>query len=132
MTMSKRPLSPHLQIYRPQLTSVLSITHRMTGVFLSIGTLVLLFWLSAAARGPEAYAEAQSVLDMVIVKVALFGWTWAFFYHLCNGLRHLAWDAGYGFEIPKAYASGYTVLATSVVITLLVWGYVMAAPGGAA
>lgn len=130
--MSNRPLSPHLQIYRPQLTSVLSITHRMTGVFLSLGTLVLLFWLSAAASGPQAYAEAQSVLDMFVVKLVLFGWTWAFFYHLCNGLRHLAWDAGYGFEISRAYASGYAVLGTSVVITLLVWGYVMAAPGGAA
>jgi len=132
MTMSNRPLSPHLQIYRPQLTSVLSITHRMTGVFLSLGTLVLLFWLSAAASGPDAYAAARSVLDMFVVKLVMFGWTWAFFYHLCNGLRHLAWDAGYGFDIPKAYASGYAVLATSVVVTLVVWGYVVAAPGGAA
>jgi len=130
--MSNRPLSPHLQIYRKQLTSVLSITHRMTGILLSIGTLVLLYWLCAAASGPEAYAAAQSVLDMFIVKLALFGWTWAFFYHLCNGLRHLAWDAGYGFDIPKAYASGYTVLATSIIVTLLVWAYVVAAPGGAA
>ncbi len=132
MTMSNRPLSPHLQIYRPQLTSVLSITHRMTGIFLALGTLVLLFWLSAAAGGPDAYAAAQSVLDMVIVKLVLVGWTWAFFYHLCNGLRHLCWDAGWGFELGTAYASGYAVLATSIVVTLLVWGYVLAAPGGVA
>ena len=130
--MSNRPLSPHLQIYRPQLTSTLSITHRITGILLALGTLVLLFWLSAAASGPDAYAAAQSVLDMVIVKLVLFGWTWAFFYHLCNGLRHLCWDAGWGFELSRAYASGYAVLATSVVVTLLVWGYVLAAPGGAA
>ena len=130
--MSNRPLSPHLQIYRMQLTSVLSITHRMTGIFLGLGTLVLLFWLSAVAGGPDAYASAHSVLDMFIVKLVLFGWTWAFFYHLCNGLRHLAWDAGYGFELPQTYASGYVVLATSTIVTLLVWGYLLAAPGGAA
>ncbi len=111
---------------------MLSIVHRLTGVLLSLGTLVLLYWLCAAASGPEAYAAAQSVLDMFVVKLALFGWTWAFFYHLCNGVRHLVWDAGHGFAIPTAEATGYAVLATSIVVTLLVWGYVAAAPGGAA
>lgn len=111
---------------------MLSIVHRLTGVFLSLGVLVLLYWLCAAARGPEAYAAAQSVLDMFVVKLVLFGWTWAFFYHLCNGVRHLVWDTGRGFAIPTAEATGYTVLATSIVVTLLVWGYVAAAPGGAA
>lgn len=130
--MSNRPLSPHLQIYRPQLTSLMSFTHRLTGILLSLGTLVLLYWLCAVASGPQAYAAAQSVLGMFVIKLVLFGWTWAFFYHLCNGLRHLAWDAGYGFELPRAYASGYTVLAVSVIVTLLVWGYIAAAPGGAA
>lgn len=130
--MSNRPLSPHLQIYRPQLTSLMSFTHRLTGILLSLGTLVLLYWLCAVASGPQAYAAAQSVLGMFVVKLVLFGWTWAFFYHLCNGLRHLAWDAGYGFELPRTYASGYTVLAASVIVTLLVWGFIAAAPGGAA
>ncbi len=130
--MSNRPLSPHLQIYRLPFIVVLSITHRMTGVFLSLGTLVLLFWLCAVASGPEAYAAAQSVLGMFIVKLVLFGWTWAFFYHLCNGVRHLVWDGGYGFKIPQATASGYAVVATSVIVTLLVWAYVIAVPGGAA
>jgi len=130
--MSNRPISPHLQIYRPQLTSVMSITHRMTGIFLSLGTLVLLFWLGAAASGAEQYQAAQSVFDMFIVKLVLVGWTWAFFYHLSNGIRHLCWDAGRGLDIPTAYASGYAVLAVSVVLTLLVWGYVFAVPGGAA
>lgn len=130
--MSNRPLSPHLQIYRLPLIVLLSITHRITGVFLGLGTLVLLYWLCAVAGGPEAYAAAQSVLDMFIVKLVLFGWTWAFFYHLCNGVRHLAWDGGYGFELPRAYASAYAVLAISTVLTLLVWGFVAAAPGGAA
>lgn len=130
--MSNRPLSPHLQVYRLPLVARLSIVHRLTGVFLSLGTLVLLYWLCAVASGPEAYAAAQSVLGMFIVKLVLFGWTWAFFYHLCNGVRHLVWDAGRGFTIPTAEASGYAVLATSIVVTLLVWGYVAAAPGGAA
>jgi len=130
--MSNRPLSPHLQIYRPQLTSLMSFTHRLTGILLSLGTLVLLYWLCAVASGPQAYAAAQSVLGMFVIKLVLFGWTWAFFYHLCNGLRHLAWDAGYGFELPRAYASGYAVLAVSVIVTLLVWGFIAAAPGGAA
>jgi succinate dehydrogenase / fumarate reductase cytochrome b subunit len=72
------------------------------------------------------------VFDMVIVKLVLVGWTWAFFYHLSNGIRHLCWDAGRGLDIPTAYASGYAVLAVSAVLTLLVWGYVFAVPGGAA
>ena len=130
--MSNRPLSPHLQIYRPQLTSVLSITHRATGVALSVGTVILLYWLQAVARGPEAYAAAQELLGFWMVKVALAGWTWAFFYHLCNGIRHLFWDAGKGFELSTVYASGYTVLGASTVLTLLTWAYVLAAPGGAA
>lgn len=130
--MSNRPLSPHLQVYRLPLVAVLSITHRMTGIFLGLGTLVLLYWLSAAASGAEAYAAAQSVFDMVVVKLVLVGWTWAFFYHLGNGIRHLFWDAGVGLEIANATQSGYVVLATSVVLTLLTWGYVFAVPGGAA
>jgi succinate dehydrogenase / fumarate reductase cytochrome b subunit len=130
--MSNRPLSPHLQVYRLPLVAVLSITHRMTGIFLGLGTLVLLYWLGAAASGADAYASAQSVFDMFIVKLVLVGWTWAFFYHLCNGIRHLFWDAGVGLEIATATQSGYAVLATSVVLTLLVWGYVFAVPGGAA
>ena len=131
-TPSNRPLSPHLQIYRPQLTSVLSITHRATGVALSLGTVVLLYWLQAAARGPEAYAAAKALLGDGFVQLVLAGWSWAFFYHLCNGLRHLFWDAGKGFELTSVYASGYTVLGASVVLTVLVWACVMAAPGAVA
>ncbi len=130
--MSNRPLSPHLQIYRPQLTSVLSITHRATGVALSLGTMVLLYWLQAVARGPEAYAAAQEFLGCWLVKLVLAGWTWAFFYHLCNGIRHLFWDAGKGFELRHVYASGYTVLAAATTLTALTWGYVLFVAGGAA
>jgi len=130
--MNNRPLSPHLQIYRPQLTSVLSITHRATGVALSLGTMVLLYWLQAVARGPETYAAAQEFLGCWLVQLVLAGWTWAFFYHLCNGIRHLFWDAGKGFELPQVYASGYTVLAAATTLTALTWGYVLFVAGGAA
>lgn len=121
MATDRRPLSPHLQVYRPQLTSVLSITHRATGVALAVGTLLLVYWLVAAALGPQAYAQAQSVLGSKLGQLLLFLWTWALFYHLCNGIRHLFWDAGYGFEIPTVYKSGKAVLIASVVLTLLLW-----------
>ncbi len=127
-----KPLSPHLQVYRPQLTSVLSITHRATGVFLALGTAVLLCWLLAAARGPVAYAVAAEMLTWWVAKVALLGWTWAFFYHLCNGVRHLAWDAGYGFDLKAAYRSGYLVLVASLVLTGLIWACVWSRVGGLA
>lgn len=127
-----KPLSPHLQVYRPQLTTILSITHRASGVFLAAGTVVLLYWLLSAAGGPEQYGAAQQVLGCWLSKLALGGWTWAFFYHLCNGVRHLAWDAGYGFDLKTVYRTGYAVLASSVVLTGLVWACVLSQLGGAA
>ena len=119
----KRPLSPFMigPYYKPQLTSVLSITHRLTGVALAVGTLVLVYWLAAIAAGPEAYAHAQHVLSNPFMGLLLFLWTWAFFYHFCNGIRHLFWDAGYGFEITTVYKSGKLVVAASIVLTFLVW-----------
>lgn len=129
--MTSRPLSPHLQVYRPQLTSVLSITHRLTGIALAAGALILLYWLAAAASGPEAYAQAQAVLGTLWMQLLLVGWTWAFFFHLCNGIRHLFWDAGKGFEIKQAYASGYAVIVCSLILTGLVWACVVTQSGGA-
>ena len=126
-----KPLSPHLQVYRPQLTSVLSITHRATGVFLSIGTLLLLYWLISVAGGPERYRAAQEALGCWPSKLALLGWTWAFFYHLCNGLRHLAWDAGFGFDLKTVYRTGYAVIAASLIMTGLVWACVLVQLGDA-
>lgn len=120
-SMKARPISPHLQIYRPQLTSVMSITHRLTGLFLSAGALVLLCWLVAAAAGPERYETARAVLGSPVLLALLALWSWAFYYHLCNGVRHLFWDAGMGYELPQAYASGYAVLAVSLLLTVLTW-----------
>jgi len=133
MSTQNRPLSPHLQVYRPQLTSMLSITHRATGIALAVGTLLLIWWLVAAASGPEAYATVQGFIGSIIGRLLLFGWTWALFYHLGNGIRHLFWDSGYGFELKTAYASGWLVLLASFVLTLAAWawGYGSLAGGGA-
>ena len=124
---SNRPLSPHLQVYKPQYTSILSITHRATGVALAVGTLLLIYWLVGAAGGPESYAAAQGFIGSFFGRLLLFGWSAALFYHLCNGIRHLFWDAGYGFELDTAYKSGMAVLVATVGLTLFSWiiGYVV-------
>lgn len=116
-----RPLSPHLQVYRPQLTSILSITHRATGVVLSLGTLGLICWLMALATGASAYQEVQGFYGSVIGKLFLFGWSYALFYHLCNGVRHLLWDAGKNLDIEGVNRGGLVMLAASAVLTVIVW-----------
>jgi len=121
MATDRRPLSPHLQVYRPQITSVMSITHRATGVALAVGTLLLTYWLVAAASGPEAYAHAQSRLSSKLGLLFLFLWTLALFYHLSNGVRHLFWDAGYGFELETVDKTGKWVIIAAVALTLLAW-----------
>jgi len=121
MAAGNRPLSPHLQVYRPQLTSMLSILHRITGVALAVGTLLLVYWLAAAAGGPESYAAAQGFIGSFFGQLLLFGWTVALFYHLANGIRHLFWDAGYGFELPTVQRSGQAVLAATAVLTVVSW-----------
>ena len=127
MISSNRPLSPHLQVYRPQITSTLSILHRLTGVALAVGTLLLTWWLVAAAMGPEAFATAQGFIGSIIGRLLLFGWSFALFYHLCNGIRHLFWDAGYGFEIETAERSGIAVVIAAAALTVICWiaGYLM-------
>jgi succinate dehydrogenase / fumarate reductase cytochrome b subunit len=125
MAAGKRPLSPHLQIYRPQITSVLSISHRFSGVVLAVGLLVLVYWLAALAAGDAAYAAALSVLGAWPVKLVLFLGSFAFFYHLANGIRHLWWDSGRGFEIAQVYASGWAVIVAAGALTLLAWGVVL-------
>ncbi len=130
MTQTDRPLSPHLQIYRPQLTSVLSILHRLTGVALALGTGLLVWWLAAAAAGPEAFAGANGFLGSVLGRLLLLGWSFALFYHLCNGIRHLFWDAGFGYEIATLNRSGWLVLVASLALTVIAWLAAYAARGG--
>jgi succinate dehydrogenase / fumarate reductase cytochrome b subunit len=127
---ASRPLSPHLQIYRPQITSVLSFGHRLTGLALSVGTLLLVWWLVALARGPDAFARAQGFVGSWLGRVLLLGWTFSLFFHLANGIRHLCWDAGYGFEIKTATVSGWVVVAASVALTVIAWVVGLAAMGG--
>ena len=124
---SQRPLSPHLQVYRPQLTSMLSILHRLTGIALAGGTLLLVWWLIAAATGPDAYGQVQYCMGTWLGRLLLFGWSFSLFYHLCNGIRHLVWDAGWGFELRTAYASGWLTLLGATLLTLgaWFWGYMM-------
>ena len=121
MTPAERPLSPHLQIYRPQFTSLLSISHRASGLALAAGTLLLVWWLVAAAAGPSAFATAQGVIGSWLGQLVLFGWTVALYFHLCNGIRHLAWDAGYGFELDNAYASAIAVGVATAVLSVATW-----------
>jgi succinate dehydrogenase / fumarate reductase cytochrome b subunit len=126
-----RPLSPHLQIYRPQLTSVLSITHRGTGIVLVVGSLLLVYWLLAAASGAEAYASAQALLGSWFGRLVLLGFSFSLFFHLCNGIRHMFWDMGLGFELKTAYASGAAVVIASVVMTVVAWSLAYFMRGGA-
>jgi succinate dehydrogenase / fumarate reductase cytochrome b subunit len=121
MAAPNRPLSPHLQVYRWQWTMALSILHRITGVALGVGSLLLVYWLAAAATGPEAYARAQGFVGSWFGLLLLFGFSVALFYHLSNGIRHLFWDAGRGFELKTAYASGLAVLVATVVLTGFAW-----------
>jgi succinate dehydrogenase cytochrome b subunit len=119
MSSTERPLSPHIQVYRPQITSVLSILHRLTGVTLTLGTLLLTWWLVSAAYGPDAFADAQAFVGSWFGQLLLWGFTFALFYHLGNGIRHLAWDFGWGFELSQVRASGLAMLAFALFGTLL-------------
>ena len=121
------PMSPHLEIYRWYPTMVMSIAHRVTGSALAVGLLLITWWLVALASGPEAFATAQAVLDSWFGGLVLFLWTLVLFYHLGNGVRHLAWDAGYGYDLATAYTSGYAVLAFAGAATMLVWLVVLIA-----
>lgn len=113
-----RPLSPHLQVYRPQITSVLSFAHRVTGVFLGACGVALVGWLTAAALGPGTYSTAQVLLRSWLGQLLLFAGVFSFFLHLCGGIRHLFWDAGVGFRLRTIYLSGWAVVATSAVLTI--------------
>ena len=119
MSTRPRPLSPHLQVYRPQITSVLSILHRITGVGLWAGALLMTYWIASATYGPEAFAQAQSILGSWFGRLVLLGLTVALYYHLGNGIRHLVWDIGWGYEMEKLTVTGLVLIAFTVVMTLL-------------
>ncbi|OUD12424.1 succinate dehydrogenase, cytochrome b556 subunit [Thioflexithrix psekupsensis] len=132
MAVRKRPLSPHLQIYKMPLTAgLMSITHRITGVALAAGTLVLTYWLLSIGLGEETYQEAQAALGSIFGLIVLFGWTLALFYHLFNGIRHLFWDAAKGIDLKSAHLSGLLVLASASIVSVLVWIAAWVARGGA-
>lgn len=116
----ERPLSPFM-MYRWQYTNTLSILHRVTGCALSVGALLFVYWLVAAASGPEAYANAQAVFAHPLTKILLVGFSFAFFYHLLNGVRHLVWDTGHGFDKKKARTSGWVAFLGAVLLTALLW-----------
>lgn len=117
MASPERPRSPHLQIYRFGWTMSMSIFHRFTGVLQSVGLVLIVAWLMALGSGPKAFASAHAVTSHWLGKLVLAGWSFAFFYHLCNGIRHMCWDLGWGFEIPKAKRSAAAVLVTTVILT---------------
>jgi succinate dehydrogenase / fumarate reductase cytochrome b subunit len=121
MISDPRPLSPHLQIYRWQLTSVLSILHRVTGVGLVVGVVLLVSWFGSAADGAASFAKFQGFLGSPIGLIMLFGCSVALFYHLCNGIRHLVWDTGRGLDLKSVYAGGWAVLVATVALTVIVW-----------
>ena len=127
---SSRPLSPHLTIYRPQITSVLSITHRATGVVLAFGAVLLTYWLTAATYGAEAYADAQALLGSWFGRLVLLGVVFSLWFHFANGIRHLAWDAGKGLDLTTLRATGWGVVAVSVVLTLVTFVAAYRAAGG--
>lgn len=119
----RRPLSPFMigPDYRPQLTSMTSIFHRITGVGLALGLLLMVWWLVAAASSDAAYGRVSGFLRSPVGYLLMFGWTGALWYHFCNGIRHLFWDFGYGFELPTVHASGKAVIAATAVLTVLTW-----------
>ena len=117
----ERPKSPNIQIYRPQLTSVLSIANRISGVVTSLVAVGLVLWLFAAAAGPQTYAAVQGALTSPLGQIGLVIAIFAFFLHLCGGIRHLAWDAVYGFDLAVIYASGWAVVAASIALTVATW-----------
>lgn len=125
--MMERPISPFMfpTWYRFQITSALSILHRLAGIALAVGSILLAWWLVAVASGGQLFAATHAFIASPIGMLLLFLWSAAFYYHLCSGIRHLAWDAGYGFEIRTANRNGYAVLAATALLTVITWLYVL-------
>jgi succinate dehydrogenase / fumarate reductase cytochrome b subunit len=118
---SERPLSPHLQVYKWQLSSLLSITHRMTSIFNFAGISFFTLWIFSLLMGEKCFSYFQGFASTIIAKFVFVGFTWSFSYHLLNGIRHLIWDMGYGYELKIANVTGILVLTFSFILTLLIW-----------
>lgn len=117
----QRPLSPHLQVYKPMLTMMMSIVHRMTGVGLYLGTFLIAWWLVAAASGADYFSMVNGFFGSWFGRIILFGYTWALIHHAIGGLRHLIWDTGRGFELPQVEWMAKANLAGSTGLTILLW-----------
>jgi succinate dehydrogenase / fumarate reductase cytochrome b subunit len=120
-----RPLAPHLQVYRPQLTSVLSIMHRLTGIALSLGTIPLVIWLGAIAMGQEAYQTISIWFSSPLGITLLLGWAFCFYFHLANGIRHLFWDIGWGYDLKDVYLGGWMVVGCTFGLTILTFWWIV-------
>ncbi|AHX12731.1 succinate dehydrogenase [Dyella jiangningensis] len=131
MADTQRPLSPHMGIYKWQVQMVTSILHRATGIALSVGTLLVLWGVFSLASGEDSYNQFKTCIGSPIGLVLLFGWTWSLFYHLCNGIRHLLQDGGMGYAIPQFVRSSWLSIIVSIVLTVLVWAYVLTSGGAA-
>ncbi|KAB8180683.1 succinate dehydrogenase, cytochrome b556 subunit [Marilutibacter maris] len=131
MANPQRPLSPHLQVYRWQIQMVTSILHRATGVVLAVGSLLIAYALVALAAGPEQWAKVAACMASPLGFLVLFGWSWAFAYHLFNGLRHLVQDAGYGYKVASFVRSSWTSVFGSLALTAIIWVVAMTMRGGA-
>jgi succinate dehydrogenase / fumarate reductase cytochrome b subunit len=129
-TRRDRPLSPHLQIYRPMLTMMMSIVHRITGIELYFGTLILAWWLIAAASGPNAYSNIEWFMGSWIGRLVLFGYTWALIHHMLGGIRHLIWDTGHGFGPQEREWLARATLAGSIGLTVVLWALGLLVVGG--
>ena len=131
MADTQRPLSPHLQIYKWQVQMLSSILHRATGIALAVGSLLVIAGLLHLAAGEESFRHFKSIVGSPVGLILLFGWSWALFYHLCNGIRHLIQDTGAGYGIAQFVRSSWISVIASIVLTLLVWAYVLTAGGAA-
>ncbi|MFI4958918.1 MAG: succinate dehydrogenase, cytochrome b556 subunit [Lysobacterales bacterium] len=131
MADTQRPLSPHLQVYKWQVQMMSSILHRATGIALAVGSLLVVCGLLHLAAGEDSFNHFKNIIGSPVGMVLLIGWSWALFYHLCNGIRHLIQDAGLGYDIPQFVRSSWLSVTGSIVLTVLVWAYVLTAGGAA-
>jgi len=131
MADTRRPLSPHLQVYKWQVQMMTSILHRATGIALAVGTLLVVWGLLALAAGESHFDQFKACIGSPLGIILLVGWSWALFYHLCNGIRHLVQDTGAGYAIPQFVRSSWLSVIVSLLLVILVWAYVLTAGGAA-